>query len=49
MKIRFSFSRGWEVCFVQCGAVSGWSEWESYDRLDALYKIEKGFQFDYVD
>ena len=49
MQIRYSWTRGWEVRFVQCGAPSGWAEWEVYDRLSALAKIESGWEFAYVE
>ena len=49
MQIRYSWTRGWEIRFVQCGAPSGWAEWEVYDRLSALAKIEAGWEFAYVE
>ena len=51
MKLRYNArKRQWEACFVQCGNPSGWSQWEEYDRMDALYRLELGYDFEfYID
>lgn len=50
MKLRYNVRKNqWEACWVQCGSPSGWSEWETYDRQDALYQIERGFEFERIE
>ena len=51
MKLRYNArKRQWEACFVQCGSPTGWSQWEEYDRMDALYRLELGYDFEfYID
>ena len=51
MKLRYNArKRQWEACFVQCGNPARWPQWEEYDRMDALYRLELGYDFEfYID
>lgn len=36
----------WSARFPQSGSQTGWSEWRTIDRQQALYYIERGFSFE---
>ena len=38
-------TRKWEVRYPQCGSQTGWSEWSSLNRQEALRYIERGWSF----
>ena len=41
-------TRKWEARYTQSGSPSGWSEWTSLDRQQALQLIEKGWSFETI-
>ena len=49
MKLRLILkTRTWEIACVQSGSATGWSDWEHYNRNDALALIERGWSYETV-